>query len=233
MSPRADSNGRAYKGSQLQVQVYVNRRQAELDAAIAAACFAGRSPRIRWASPIEIDRFRECRGGQALDLLGLARYQRTLEQFWPRHGHVWDALAETSFSDANSPAYVLVEAKSYPREHYGRGCKATDLSSRRTIEKALAAAKNTLGADARVDWMGKLYQYANRLAFVNFLRANCGLDAKLVNLCFLDDPHRPTTLGQWRKAESDLFSDLGLSGRPAYVATVYLPARSRAELIGP
>ena len=58
---RIDELGRAYKQSQLQTQLYVNRRQAKLTAAVLGALptLAVLSPVLEWVSPLEKQRFAE------------------------------------------------------------------------------------------------------------------------------------------------------------------------------
>ncbi len=59
--PRRNSQGRAFAGSQLQVQIYVNRRRRELDEKVlgelAKEGMSGVS--IDWVSPLEDQRFAE------------------------------------------------------------------------------------------------------------------------------------------------------------------------------
>jgi hypothetical protein len=61
MSERVDEFGRAYAGSQLQIQTYVNRLQQQLDAAILEALpeLAAGGASLQWVSPLERDK---CRG---------------------------------------------------------------------------------------------------------------------------------------------------------------------------
>jgi len=54
-------------------------------------------------------------------------------------------------------------------EIYGNGCQAQG-ASREMIAKALAETKQWCHADPTADWMGPLYQSANRLAHLYFLR---------------------------------------------------------------
>ena len=74
-----------------------------------------------------------------------------------------------------------MEAKSYPQEMYGQGCKATG-ESRELIERSTKAAKDWFHADSSGDWLGPYYQFANRLSHIYFLREIAGIDAWLVNL---------------------------------------------------
>jgi hypothetical protein len=61
MASRTDELGRAFKKSQLQVQLYVNRRQPKLTAAVVNAlpALAELHPQLTWVSPLEAERFAE------------------------------------------------------------------------------------------------------------------------------------------------------------------------------
>ena len=138
--PRVDGSGRAYAGSQLQIQMYVDRHGEELseriiDALGIKSCTSG----LRWVSPLENEKFREYRDSAFLNAVDLRDHARELRKFWPRGGPSWDALAITDPFDADKRGVVLVEAKSYPGEIYGNGCQA----SRPSLTKIEAALKET------------------------------------------------------------------------------------------
>jgi hypothetical protein len=63
MCERTDAFGRAYAGSQRQIQTYVNRRRAELDAAILHSLpeLAVAGALLEWVSPLEEERFMSTR----------------------------------------------------------------------------------------------------------------------------------------------------------------------------
>jgi hypothetical protein len=100
---------------------------------------------------------------------------------------------------------LLAEGKSYPDEMLkGSGATATDPTSKCTIEKALAWTQGTLGLPLNTDtWTGPLYQNANRLAHLYWLRFR-GVRAWLVHLLFTDDPHQKTTAAEWARRSSRL-----------------------------
>jgi len=226
---RVDDLGRAYAGSQLQIQLYVSRREHELTASVATAlhnagCYL---ENIRWKSPLEQDNFAEFKDGVFLDQLELSRLRSELSAFWPSGGPNWDGLAVFT----PGPGVLLIEAKSYPEEMFGSGCKAS-LPSRKRIEKSIEKTKRWLGIDDNVDWLGPLYQYANRLAHIYFIRELGQVDAWLVNLCFIEDPHKPTLLEGWQKELPIIKNQLGFSGRKIpYTVDVFLPAHPRTELV--
>ncbi len=232
---RTDDSGRAYAGSQLQVQIYVSRRAKDLSAAIARTIEAPDEvmKSLRWTAPREEQRFSEPYDGQFLEALGLPHYKTGLAEFWPEGGPHWDALAVAG--EQHRPELVLlVEGKSYPGEVYGPGCQATADASKRLISAALERTRGWLHAGADSDWTGRLYQYANRLAHLYFIREIVGVSAWLVNLCFVGDvTTNPTTEPQWRAALPLLKKELGFAGGTIpWVVDVLLPGRPRSELLG-
>lgn len=243
---RQDSAGRAYAGSQMSLQVWVNRRQPEISAEILKAlAIPVDQARIEWASPLEKVEpgrkkgFAEYKDGEFLRALGLRAHRAKLKEFWPSGGPVWDGLAKIVRPGSDAVGYVLIEAKSYPGEVLGGGCKAAkDSTSRATITASLAAASRWLGEETHAwetraeSWMGKLYQSANRIAHVYFLRELLGLEAYMVNVCFIGDPRTPTTEKEWETAKVDFAKQLGISDvATPWLADVFLSAASRAELV--
>ncbi len=228
---RVDAQGRAYAGSQLQIQIYVSCREPELTANVATALTnAGYEPeRIRWVSPLEKDRFEEKYDGAFLDALGLSGFRTDLSSFWPKNGPHWDGLAVAE--PGNS--VLLIEAKSYPTEVRGGGCGAST-ASRKRIVNSLEQTKEWAKVSGNPDWLKEYYQYANRLAHVYFLRKICGIDAWLVNLCFIDDvPPRQTSLKGWQQALPDIKQRLGFpDGKVPFTVDVFLLARNKTELHG-
>jgi hypothetical protein len=80
---------------------------------------------------LESLRFQEPVDQTFLAALNAGVHSQALREFWPSGGPHWDALALVRGSDL--PGALLVEAKSYPREVYGDGCKATSPRSRQLI----------------------------------------------------------------------------------------------------
>jgi hypothetical protein len=224
------------RGSQLQVQLYTNRRQSNLAAAILQSLPTGTCDmHIQWLSPLEGAKFIELRDAAFLAALGLSSYKDKLKEFWPRSGPRWDALGSATCNSAQSgKTCLLIEGKSYPRELYGGGCKAVlGSGSRRAIESALDCTKEWCQVPTSVDWTGGLYQYGNRLAHLFFLREKLKTDAYLVNLCFLNDPHRCTNESRWKKGLRTVKEKLGFRSDQSipYTADVFLEAGDRSELL--
>jgi len=63
-----------------------------------------------------------------------------------------------------------------------------------------------------VDWLGRLYQSANRLACFHFLREIGKVDVFLANVYFTGDPHSPTTGQEWDKGIRAVSQELGIAG---------------------
>lgn len=234
---RVDECGRAYAGSQLQIQIYVNRRSEELSRGVLRTLpsLASLKARLSWVSPLEAKRFAEYQDRAFLAAVGLEHLAPALSNFWPRRGPVWDALAAVEVPGTpERNGVVLVEAKSYPDEIYGSGSGAKDPSSLERIGAALNQTKRSLGVAEDVDWTGRLYQSANRLAHLYFFREIVGVPAWLVNIYFVCDPHCPTRIEEWEGALPQVRKELGLTDVDVPDrASLFLEARDRCELLGP
>jgi len=234
---RTDEHGRAFAGSQLQIQIYVNRYQHEVTQAVVLAINSDSvaAAPIRWVSPLEQERFREYKDAAFLQALNVSRLRSLLAQFWPPSGPRWDALGSISpISRPEPQAIILVEAKSSPDEVFSFGCRANE-KSRPLIEHSLARTRTWLGAaETNADnWMGALYQYANRLAHLYFFREIAHIEAWLVNIYFITDPRTPTSLAEWQYLTMDIKNMLGLPAAIPYTVDVFLPAYRREVLLAP
>ena len=146
--------------------------------------------------------------------LGLTWLAEALQGYWPRSGPRWDGLATAQDPDGRTVGFLLVEGKSYPEEMFGRGCQSpTGSPNRILIESSLATTKAALGPARNANWTGRLYQSANRLAHVQFLRASTGMPAWLVNLCFTLDPRTPWTERDFRERLKAIKAEIGLDFR--------------------
>lgn len=217
---RTDITGRAYAGSQRQIQTYVNERTAELSRAVADALQPNKlvALAIRWVSPLAADKYSEYRDAEFLGILGAGHLAPKLREFWPPRGPCWDAVARL-----DGGGCVIAEAKSHISEVYGNGCAASGRSLS-LIKSSIARTKECLGVRTDADWLGRLYQSANRLAYLHFLREIAGIDAFLVNVYFTGDPHSATTRKDWDDGIR-LFNDqLGLANRVPYSGSAFLQA---------
>ncbi len=217
---RTDSTGRAHAGSQRQIQTYVNERTNTLNSAVAQSLsqYSLDAQCIAWVSPLAVDTYSEYQDSEFLERVGFGRLAPRLQEFWPQRGPCWDALAQIE------QGCLLIEAKSNVREIYGGGCGAVSPSSKRKIQAALDGTKTWLGVSPDVDWMGRLYQSANRYAILYFLREIAGIQAYLVNVYFIGDPRTPTTQVDWSAAIGCVNKELGLISKAPYSAAVFLTA---------
>ncbi len=230
-SKRTDENGRAFKGSQAQVQMYVNERRAALNLAITGPLGID-DWELEWVSPLEAKKYREYQDAAFLRAVDQAGRAPELAKLWPKGGPVWDALAIAR--KVSKQGVVLVEAKSYPGEMETK-CGAGKESKPR-IRESIAATRRWLGvelAGKQDPWLDSYYQLANRLAHLYFFREISCVPAWLVSLCFEDDPHRRTDRAAWEKGLADARKALGLAdvSIPHY-AEVILPAVQHADAAG-
>jgi hypothetical protein len=232
MTDRVDPGGLAHKGSQLQTQIYVNRRPEELWGALQDALpTLPVDARLTWVSPVQEARFAEYQDVDFLRAIGLEQHAAALADFWPAGGPVWDALAVVG-TDGLRPGVLLAEGKSYPDELFGGRCRASE-PARSKVSDALARTQRWLGvAEDPERWMGRLYQTANRLAHLYWLREMVGVRAWRAHLLFVDDPHGPTSRDQWIAAVESANDELGLAGAVVpHAGHALLNARDRAELL--
>lgn len=186
-------------------------------------------PRVEWLSPRVVDDFAEYRDEAFLGLLGLSRLSGPLREFWPKRGPQWDALGVTE----RGP--VLVEAKAHLREFFSPATQAGD-PSRLHIEAAFRTVQADLGIVPRTQWSDLYFQYANRLAFLWWLR-NHGVAAELIFVSFLNDTDigGPTSSETWAAVFACADYTLGLPSRhklSRYVHHVAPDVRHIAEAAG-
>lgn len=197
------------------MQLAVNRRQEELDAAIRDALpgLADLAPRIEWRSPLEADGLREYWDAGMLKRIGRPELADRLRAFWPTGGPHWDGLAVVRSKAGEALGPLLVEAKSYPAEM--RSSCAARGDSRARIEQRLAETRRWLGVteDHAPAWTDGYYQSANRLTFLRFFREVLREQAWMVNLCVVHDPDPDisTTREEWDAALGVARAALGLT----------------------
>jgi hypothetical protein len=105
-----NDNHTASAGSQLQIQIYVNRRTSDLDKEICNNVEGLVGATLTWRSPVASERYCEYWDRSFLDAVGQGDHWPALNRFWPRGGPHWDALAVVARED--HPAGVpLIEAK--------------------------------------------------------------------------------------------------------------------------
>jgi hypothetical protein len=195
----------ASKGSQKWIQVLVNHKKDVINKEIRTSLQLPENETIEWFSPLESENFKEYKDEEFLVKLGINLKGVKLHEFWPRSGPRWDALAKSS-----SGKLILVEAKSHITELMSdfRGNNQTSINQ---IQNSLNATKRRFGVKESYDWTKLFYQYANRIAHVNWLSKQ-GYDARLINLYFLNDKEMegPQTKEEWRGALRLMHRCLGL-----------------------
>jgi hypothetical protein len=231
MVSRTDTTGAARAGSQLQTQLWVNRRTTALDQALRTQLPELGSAAFHWKSPLAETSYSEHQDARFLEAVELADHAAALKRFWPSRGPVWDALATVEVNGA--VGVLLGEGKSYPGELYGGGCKAGP-KSLAGIRASLAQTQQALGVRTDVDvWCGPLYQTANRLAHLHWLRDVIGVQAWFVHLLFVDDPHTPTSVATWERTLAAADKLLGLPESVPGAGHVFLEHGTDDELVGP
>ena len=188
----------ASKGSQKWLQELVNGCPELLNRELAPRLNIAPDA-VNWLSPIRDDAYAEYRDGDFLDRLGIDHATVPLKSFWPSQGPQWDGLA-----NAKGGQIILLEAKAHIRELHGGGTEAGPRSLK-LIRSSLEATRQFIGVTRSPDWASSaFYQYANRLAYLYFLRELNGIDAFLVFLYFLnakemsaDNTLVPRTKREW------------------------------------
>jgi hypothetical protein len=231
MGERVDKTGAAFAGSQLQTQIWVNRRPDRLSRLVCDAFADLPGASISWVSPTRPDGYREYQDQAFLRRVRLERLSGDLAVFWPAGGPVRDSLGIVA--DSKETGVVLLEGKSYPRELYGSGCQAGP-TSRTKILSAFAATQDWLGVVRSPEaWCGPLYQTANRLAHLYWLNQVVRTRAWFVHLLFTADPRSPTTPEEWETAIATADAELGLTRVGPRARHLILKGGHRDELIAP
>ncbi len=172
--------GREKKGSKHQLQDYVNSHTVYLNAAITKKTGLNN---IRWISPLESNNYAELFDPTFRRFISNQYFNIDWKYFWPMTGGPrWDGIA---ISEDNT--LILVEAKSYPKEAIGKGSGAKSIHSIKLIREALE--KYTGNANLI---SSAYYQFANRVAFTNFLNES-GIKTTLLILNFYNDTTHTNT----------------------------------------
>lgn len=202
----------ATKGSQYHLQRLINDPADPLGDAFRQQHAIAPEEVITWLSPLANDDFAEYGDEAFLTHVGLhpERMEAPLKSFWPSRGPQWDALART-----RSGQILLVEGKSHRSEMRSR-CTATSPQSLATIQRALEQTSKFCRGDVTADWTAPYYQYANRLAFLYWLKLLNGVNAHLMFVYFVDDrPMRgPTSVEAWQAEIAAAHQRLGLPADP-------------------
>jgi len=160
---------------------------------------------------------------KGVDFVDSADIKSAWVKFWPQTGNVpnWDAVG---LLESNSRVeYLLVEAKAHIEELQS-SCSASENGGLDMIRKALEETIKANGFSANVeDWLSPYYQYANRLAHLNFFLQH-DIPARLVFIYFLGDdwggqtlrgkpPICPADAHGWEASLREMHDRLRMSGQ--------------------
>ena len=203
-------SGLATAGSQRWLQLAVNLQPSLLDQPILDGLGNKDRMALEWLCPLSSGGYREYRDNQALDVLGVpAEIQHSLATYWPRRGPVWDGLARTVSGDL-----LLVEAKANVAELTTGRSQAGPESLNRITDR-LRNVREELAPRSTADWAHTFYHYANRLAFLYFLRHLNQLPAHLVYVYFVNarEVRGPASQAEWEAALKLMHASMGLPRR--------------------
>lgn len=209
------NSGPADKGSQFHLQKMVNFSQEYLNHLILSNSPSLKEYTVKqpvWVSPLDYQNYREYRDGAFLKALGLSDLKQQLVGFWPRFGPYWDALA-TAAGNNHEQGVILLEAKSHFNE-LGKPDSACGAKGKglKKIESSLSIVKSALGVNIDCSWLGKYYQYANRIAHLYWLNVAEQIPTWMVLLYFIGDheQHGPNTVVEWKTKLTEMKTEMGL-----------------------
>ena len=227
---RLDETGRAYAGSQRQIQSYVNEAslRPSLDDALRREFSTLDDEDIEWRAPLRETRYAEPKDDSFWPAIDRPDLREECGEWWPRGGPQWDAVA-LGRADDRDPTVVLVEAKANVAELSGGDMSATDPRSVALIDAALRATIERLGATADLSrWKSSYYQLANRLAWTVWLRQH-DVDALFAHVLFEGDSSNISdSADELQSAVDAAHLWLGLADMPEWAATIVLPAAPEA-----
>ena len=217
------------RGSLKWIQALVNQRSHLLNRQVRESCCLEPDEAIEWVSPLADDQYAEYRDAAFLRRLCVELGHRPLREFWPRNGPQWDALGRT-----DQGAVFLVEAKANIPEFVSSASGAKSPTSIALIDDSLKQVQRFLRVDTGIDWTGKLYQYANRIAHLYLLRELNRLPANLLFIYFVGDKDvdGPQTAGEWKAAIEVAERVLGLPARHRlsdYIAEIFVHVNDLAR----
>ncbi|WP_026673773.1 hypothetical protein [Alkalihalobacterium bogoriense] len=143
----------AEKGSQYQLQKYVNEHRTEFNKAVLQASpsllsFINKELIFEWKSPLRDDNFHEYQDDFLKtiikDEVELKKQEQLLRQYWTRRGPVWDGIAIVDGKD-DRKGLILVEAKAHVNETYSQ-MKATADDSINKIKTTIHETKTAFGS---------------------------------------------------------------------------------------
>jgi len=210
------------KGSLKWIQMVVNDYPFILNKQINKFLDRNLDLPIEWLSPRADDDYAEYRDEAFLGILGINSTELKLKEFWPNRGPQWDALGRAS----REGPYFLMEAKANIPELIS-DCQAKAPASLKLIKNSFRETQKYLNCESHIDWTKGSYQYANRIAYLYFLRCLNNVEAYLVFVYFINDrTHIPTKKSEWEGAIQLQKRLMGLSKHKLqkYIIDVFINA---------
>jgi hypothetical protein len=201
-------------GSEWHLLRYLGRHRAYLNERLAAVTGA---TSVHWLDfPFDGDKPRLDREWEGLEFLPRDDPTRAAwSDYWPQTGtqQNWDAIGRATIGEAEE--WLLVEAKAHLGE-IKSNCGAKESGGLPKIRDAFEALKSGIGAGDDRDWLNGYYQYANRLAVLDFLTQR-DVPARLLSIYFTGDTRKrgitcPGNQAEWQEALSTQDQWLGLEG---------------------
>lgn len=227
-------------GSEWHLLRWLGRHRQELDKRVLAATGGERVEWLDFRFDDQNGGDRELRGVEFLPADHKARV--AWSTFWPTKGNAqnWDAIGRVWRGD--SAEWLLVEAKAHLDELASTCGADREKGGFPLIVETLKQTKQRLGIANGADWLTGYYQYANRLAVLDFLNRH-DEPSRLLLVYFTGDhvPGRtcPRDAAGWRAALEAQDRHLGIAEGHTLrerVHSLFLPvttARARvAEAIG-
>jgi hypothetical protein len=178
-----------------------------------------------------------------ISFLPLELQNKTLENwknYWPQGGSLpsWDAVLYCSPVVPHSPLkdqWVIIEAKANLEEGIEKGTGAKNEESIKKIESAFKATQKRFNINTENSWLDKYYQFANRLAFVNFMLDN-GIECSLLNIYFINgfvhkdretkeliEDKSVKSVSEWHKVINDEYAYLGINDyAKKYISEIFV-----------
>ena len=148
--------------------------------------------------------------------------------YWPQSGNVpnWDAVGVLDLN--SNPEFLLIEAKAHVEE-IESSCGARENGGFSMIERALSATISANEFNRQSDnWLRPYYQYANRVAQLDFLLEH-GVMARLIFVYFCGDKwprdgrrtNCPQNESEWDLNLRPMYKHLGLSGQSSLESRIH------------
>jgi hypothetical protein len=189
---KTDKNGKAYKGSQRHLQIYVNEETETINKKISEVLEIDSST-IKWKAPLKENQYKEPVDKSFWNDIIKTEFKKELNkncEFWPYKGANWDGVAIAK-NKAGEKILILIEAKAHKEEIVEKdGSGAEAQKSIDTINKSIKNAQNDINIKSCNDWTTHYYQMANRLTHTIYLNEQ-GIKTYLIYVYFLKDEGWP------------------------------------------